>query len=82
MDMKEFMKRMNPNRFACQYGEFKKVGIKIAHDENGKVVAVDTETGQSEEIRTMENLLSEVEERRKLREKAKKMMEESILRNR
>ena len=51
------------------------MATKIGYDKDGKVVAIDSETGQKDAIGTMENLISEVEERRKLREKARKLLE-------
>ena len=48
---------------------------KIEYDEHGNVIGVDSETGKKiGEIRTMGNDISEIEEKRKLREKAKELL--------
>ena len=51
--------------------------IKIDYDKTGNVITVDSKTGKEiGEIRTMGNDIAELEEKRQLREKAKKMIEE------
>ena len=52
------------------------MAIKITHNEKGIVVAVDSETGQKEIIGTMEYFMCEVNKKRILREKVKKMIDE------
>lgn len=52
------------------------MAIKIAHGEDGGIIAVDTENSKKvADISTMESLMSEVEEKRKLREKAMELLE-------
>ena len=67
------IKKLHPDKFVCQSGELQKV--KIDYDKNGNIITVDSETGKKVgEIRTMGNDIAELEEKRLLREKAKKMI--------
>lgn len=53
------------------------MAIKFDYDENGNVITVDSKTGKKVgEIRTIGNDVAELEEKRLLREKAKKMIDE------
>lgn len=53
------------------------MAIKLDYDKNGNIITVDSETGKKVgEVRTMGNDIAELEEKRLLREKAKKMIDE------
>ena len=53
------------------------MAIKLDYDQYGNIIAIDTDTGNEiGSVGTMGNEMAEIEEKRKLREKAKNMMEE------
>lgn len=50
---------------------------EFKYDERGNIITVDPETGKKDgEILTMGNVMAEVEEKRKKREQAKKLLQE------
>ena len=53
------------------------MAIKLDYDKNGNIITVDSKTGKKVgEVHTMGNDIAELEEKRLLREKAKKMIDE------
>lgn len=50
---------------------------EFKYDDRGNIITVDPETGKKDgEILTMGNVIAEVEEKRRMREKAKKLLQE------
>lgn len=53
------------------------MATKFEYDEHGNIITVDPKTGKKTgEIGTMGNVMAEVEEKRKIREQAMKLLEE------